>query len=265
MNNNHENKRRPVASFNPDPRWPSGHFQALEELGAAQARRRFYAHWVRQFLIDMAISKGVLLVEPRLTPSFPVELYYYGLNDCFYLLVLLQYILISHGGCCVKIVKNILFPIRFTNYSIDILEYVILLARSVRAKLHLLHVITSEESPSFDELNEFFHTIKNHPKGDAARNALDQLDLIKIHIKDRDVEKGIIRYAAEGEIDMIMMAAHAPGAAPGKPLGRIVRHVLDSGPCPVMVIRLPEDRSRHQSRFEMTLQEIKRDLASKRL
>ena len=49
MDNSHENNRRPVASFNPDPRWPSGYFQALEELGVKKAHRPFYAHWVRQF------------------------------------------------------------------------------------------------------------------------------------------------------------------------------------------------------------------------
>ncbi|MBN1775727.1 MAG: integron integrase [Clostridiales bacterium] len=38
-----------VAPFNPDPRWPSGYFQVLEELGVPSRRRPFYAHWVRQF------------------------------------------------------------------------------------------------------------------------------------------------------------------------------------------------------------------------
>lgn len=37
-----------IAPFNPDPQWPRGYFQVLEELGVASQRRPFYAHWVRQ-------------------------------------------------------------------------------------------------------------------------------------------------------------------------------------------------------------------------
>ena len=42
-------KRGQVAPFNPNPRWPTGYFQVLEELGVEERRRPFYAHWVRQF------------------------------------------------------------------------------------------------------------------------------------------------------------------------------------------------------------------------
>ncbi|MFO8240573.1 MAG: integron integrase [Dissulfuribacterales bacterium] len=42
-------KRGQVAPFNPDPRWPMGYFQVLEELGVEEPRRPFYVHWVRQF------------------------------------------------------------------------------------------------------------------------------------------------------------------------------------------------------------------------
>ena len=41
-------KRHP-ASFNPDPRWPGGYFQVLEELNIPKTRQPFYVHWVRLF------------------------------------------------------------------------------------------------------------------------------------------------------------------------------------------------------------------------
>jgi nucleotide-binding universal stress UspA family protein len=163
-----------------------------------------------------------------------------------------------------KIIKNILFPIDFTNYSIDLLEYVILFAQSVRSRLHLLHVITSGETPSFDELNEFFHTIRSQPPDDVTKFALDQLDLIKIHIRDRSAAEGIVRYSGENEIDMVMMAAHAPGRPVEGPVAPTVHRVLENSPCPVMVIRIPREGSKHQSRFELTLQEIKREVAARR-
>jgi len=42
-------KRGQVAPFNPNPKWPTGYFQVLEELGVEARRQPFYAHWVRQF------------------------------------------------------------------------------------------------------------------------------------------------------------------------------------------------------------------------
>jgi nucleotide-binding universal stress UspA family protein len=162
----------------------------------------------------------------------------------------------------VKIIKNILCPIEFTNYSIDFLEYVILLARSMNARLHLLHVITTDESLDFGALNEFFHTIRRNPGDQATQHALDNLDLLKVHIKDADAGKGIVGYAAENEIDMIMMTAHSLGAENDCPLGSTGQFVLNHASCPVMIFRLPEERSTHQSRLELTLQEIKREVLS---
>jgi len=49
MSDRQQRKRGRVAPFNPDPRWPGGYFQVLDELGVEEARRPFYAHWVRQF------------------------------------------------------------------------------------------------------------------------------------------------------------------------------------------------------------------------
>lgn len=49
MVNRPSKRSKHVAPFNPDPRWPRGYFQVLEELGVPSKRRSFYAHWVRQF------------------------------------------------------------------------------------------------------------------------------------------------------------------------------------------------------------------------
>ncbi len=49
MNEIRRLKRGQVAPFNPNPMWPSGYFQVLEDLGVEEKRQPFYAHWVRQF------------------------------------------------------------------------------------------------------------------------------------------------------------------------------------------------------------------------
>ena len=48
MNNKRQNSRT-VAPFNPDPRWPSGYFQILEQLGISERQWRFYSYWVHKF------------------------------------------------------------------------------------------------------------------------------------------------------------------------------------------------------------------------
>ena len=49
MGSSRQLKRGQIAPFNPDPRWPTGYFQVLEELGVEEPRHPFYVHWVRQF------------------------------------------------------------------------------------------------------------------------------------------------------------------------------------------------------------------------
>jgi nucleotide-binding universal stress UspA family protein len=171
---------------------------------------------------------------------------------------------IRNGEVLVKIVKNILFPMRFTNYSLDILEYAVIFARSSRARLHLLHVMIPSEAKSFDELNEFFFTIMSDTEASVSRTVLDQVDLVKVHIKAEFVWQGIVDYAQDQAIDLIMMAVHQPGASSPASLGETTLRVLDESPCPVMVVRTPDERSKHQSRFELTLQEIKKEISVKK-
>jgi hypothetical protein len=44
MHNNQQLQRRPVAPFNPNPQWPNGYFQVLEELGVDKQQHPFYTH-----------------------------------------------------------------------------------------------------------------------------------------------------------------------------------------------------------------------------
>ena len=37
-----------IAPFNPNPKWPAGFFEVLEEAGVPEKQHGFYAHWVRQ-------------------------------------------------------------------------------------------------------------------------------------------------------------------------------------------------------------------------
>ena len=44
MNNNQQLRKRAVAPFNPNPQWPTGYFQVLQELGVEKQQHPFYTH-----------------------------------------------------------------------------------------------------------------------------------------------------------------------------------------------------------------------------
>ena len=45
--------RAPVSAFNPNPQWPKGYFEVLEELRIPEKYHTFYAQWVRLFFNRM--------------------------------------------------------------------------------------------------------------------------------------------------------------------------------------------------------------------
>ncbi len=49
MDDRQKTQARKVAPYNPDPRWPKGYYQVLNELGIEPQYHSFYSHWIRQF------------------------------------------------------------------------------------------------------------------------------------------------------------------------------------------------------------------------
>lgn len=46
---NNKDQQREAAPFNPNPKWPQGYYEVLEEAGVPGKQHAFYAQWVRQF------------------------------------------------------------------------------------------------------------------------------------------------------------------------------------------------------------------------
>jgi len=66
MNESQQLKGRKVAPFNPNPIWPAGYFQVLEELGVEE-RHRHHLHEVRvQCAVKRAVTK--VGITARVTP-----------------------------------------------------------------------------------------------------------------------------------------------------------------------------------------------------
>lgn len=161
-----------------------------------------------------------------------------------------------------KAFKDILFPMDFTRYSIDLVEFAVVFARAMRARLHLLHVITREEAPSFDALDEFYHAVHSHDDPEGKRPSPDMPDLLKVNVRDREVWRGITRYASESGVDLVIMSAGSD--APSAPFlpGGTTAMVMFNSACPVMTVRIPAKCRNHESLAELTLPEMEEELAT---
>ncbi|MCH7744826.1 MAG: universal stress protein [Chloroflexi bacterium] len=52
---------------------------------------------------------------------------------------------------------------------------------------------------------------------------------------------GIVRHAAEGDIDLVMMSTHGQNGGGSEQLGSVAMAVVSSGKTPVTIVRPPDE------------------------
>ncbi len=140
---------------------------------------------------------------------------------------------------------KILVPVDFSEYTEEILEYAMEIARKFGSSLHLVHVI-----PTMDYFTpyESFITPENV---EAAQQAIEAE--VKKHLEEtagkisgisvsRAVLSGaafveITQYAESEGIDLIIMGTHGRGGIQHLLLGSVAGRVIRRAPCPVLTIR----------------------------
>jgi nucleotide-binding universal stress UspA family protein len=149
---------------------------------------------------------------------------------------------------------RILVPTDFSKYSQAGLTYAAAFAEKFGAEMTLLHVVQDLAvfipdmvtvapplGPSVDQLSA------------AARTAFDRiiqenhLEKLTIH---REVRQGtpfyeIIRFAREGDFDLIVMGTHGHTGLAHVLLGSVTEKVVRKAPCPVLTVRHPEHEFVH--------------------
>ncbi|MEQ9407410.1 MAG: universal stress protein [Fuerstiella sp.] len=137
--------------------------------------------------------------------------------------------------------KNILLPTDLSEPSRHATKYAIEFARQFDATLHLLYVI--EEPPFYAPLGGYFPT---HEEWEAfADSGLQEwiveddaagLTIIREKVYGHPVPK-IVEYAADHEIDMIVIGTHGRSAIPHLLLGSKAENIIRHSPCPVFTVR----------------------------
>ncbi len=143
------------------------------------------------------------------------------------------------------IVKSILVPTDFSSNSSSAINYACELAKSSRARLHVLNV-TKDKHDSRERakaLERLGHAID-------ARSELE-LDTVKSVIEgNAGIE--IAKYARDNHVDIIVMGTHGRTGLAHLAMGSVAANVLKNSPCPVTVLG-PHDAENisHSQAFEV--------------
>lgn len=145
-------------------------------------------------------------------------------------------------------IDNILIPTDFSEASDSALTYGRTLARTLNARLHVLHVV--DDAALFTGIEGYaldVAAVLGSMVDDAEKRILTCLSE-----KDwrepktiTDVRTGgpaveIAKYAKEADIDLIVMGSHGRGFVSGLLTGRVAEKVVRIAPCPVLTVRSPE-------------------------
>ncbi len=145
--------------------------------------------------------------------------------------------------------KTILVATDFSDASGLALTYARDLARRCGSALHLLHVVTDADvSPGTEALWGFSETEVQRRWVDEAKAKLarlcpgdEQTALpVRTTVEIGPPVDGIVRYAGEHRIDLIVMGTRGRGAVRQLLLGSVAADVVRRAPCPVLTVRDPD-------------------------
>ena len=148
--------------------------------------------------------------------------------------------------------QHVLVPIDFSTNSDHALDYAVTLARTLQARLTLLHVIEpfivgSVESLPYTYIQDLEAKITDLMASYRERVTAAglQSDFAIVHGVPFHV---IIETAHTAHVDLIIMGTHGRTGLPHVLLGSVAERVVRLAPCPVLVVRIPTDTPAQESR-----------------
>ncbi len=146
-----------------------------------------------------------------------------------------------------EMIKKILVPIDFSDFSKNALRYAIQFAENFQAKVYIVYVIEPMVYPSDFSLGQVAIPNVEYDMQDRAKSELESL--IKNEIPSSLQSEIIIRAgkpfveiidaAAENDIDLIIIATHGLTGVEHLLFGSTAEKVVRKAPCPVLSIREP--------------------------
>ena len=143
---------------------------------------------------------------------------------------------------------KILYPVDFSSYAEEILEYALAITNRFNSELHLIHVIPNLNyfTPYESFLTpENMASIESNIESEVDRD-FDKLiksvtvPVVKV-IKSGVTFVEIIEYIKEAGIDLVVMGTHGRSGIEHILIGSVAEKVVRKAPCPVLTVR-PKDK-----------------------
>lgn len=140
--------------------------------------------------------------------------------------------------------KRILCPVDFSQFTHEIVNYAVDLAKKYGAELHVMHVVPNmtyftpyESFLTPENLVAVERNIQDEVERDFKKLLKGQSVPAKTVIRTGAPFVEIIDYAKTESIDLIVMGTHGRGAIEHILIGNVAEKVVRKSPCPVMTIR----------------------------
>jgi universal stress protein A len=143
-------------------------------------------------------------------------------------------------------IRKILAPIDFSEHASNAVRYACGLAERLDAELHLLHVLSaivpSGPDPLFTTaLPQEMYRESEEQSRQALEKSLDpswgKPRSVEVAVRWESPVDGIVNYAQETAIDLIVIATHGRTGLSHVLLGSVAERIVREAPCPVLTIR----------------------------
>ena len=140
-------------------------------------------------------------------------------------------------------IRKILCPVDFSEFSESVLAYAAAFAKLFGSEITVLHVFATSVPPASSATYPAW--LLQVPE--ARKSIADELHLllaplastgvpVRTQIAEGNTSAEIVRYAAEHDIDLVVMGTHGRSGFDRLTLGSVAEKVLRKTPCPVLTI-----------------------------
>lgn len=143
-------------------------------------------------------------------------------------------------------IKKILVPTDFSEASKESLRYACMLADSLNASLHIIHVNQNPYVPggfldSYVPPPDLFEEIERAASRDLeallTAEQKNKYGAVLVRRTGTAAQEILDYLREEGDIDLVVMATHGRGGAARLMMGSVADKVVRAAPCPVLTIR----------------------------
>jgi len=140
--------------------------------------------------------------------------------------------------------QHLLVPTDFSPYAEDALAYAIALARALRARVTLLHVISAMYWATGEMPGALSASLMEELESVAQQSLEQAFQRVRAAGLEGEVVvlhgspfEGIVSAARDQGVDLIVMGSHGRTGLPHLLLGSVAERVVRLAPCPVLVTR----------------------------